>query len=104
MAIQYGPGPKYGAGRWALGAGSDPATAAALGLGLLGLLRAVCCAPALPAPIPFEQIKHQTQTRLPALGLLPLEFCYGWTGRKSSSGFSDRPPAALGVFASLDRF
>jgi hypothetical protein len=29
---------------------------------------------------------------------------YCWTGRKSSSGFSDRPPAALGVFASLDRF
>jgi hypothetical protein len=29
---------------------------------------------------------------------------YGWTGRKSSSGFSDMPRPALGVFASLDRF
>jgi hypothetical protein len=29
---------------------------------------------------------------------------YGWTGQQSSSGFCDRPPATLGVFASLDRF
>jgi hypothetical protein len=29
---------------------------------------------------------------------------YGWTGQQSSSGFFDRPPATLGVFASLDRF
>jgi hypothetical protein len=29
---------------------------------------------------------------------------YGWTGQESSSGFCDRPPATLGVFASLDRF
>jgi hypothetical protein len=29
---------------------------------------------------------------------------YGWTGRQSSSGFFDRPPATLGVFASSDRF
>jgi hypothetical protein len=34
---------------------------------------------------------------------LPL-FEYGWTGQRSGSGLSDRPPAALGVFASLDRF
>jgi hypothetical protein len=29
---------------------------------------------------------------------------YGWTGQRSGSGLSDRPPATLGVFASLDRF
>jgi hypothetical protein len=29
---------------------------------------------------------------------------YGWIGQQSSSDFFDRPPAALGVFASLDRF
>jgi hypothetical protein len=29
---------------------------------------------------------------------------YGWTGQQPSSGFFDRPPATLGVFASLDRF
>jgi hypothetical protein len=28
---------------------------------------------------------------------------YGWIGQQSGSGFSDRPPAALGVFASSDR-
>ena len=28
---------------------------------------------------------------------------YCWTGRKSGSGFSDRPRGVLGVFASLDR-
>jgi hypothetical protein len=28
---------------------------------------------------------------------------YGWTGQQPSSGFFDRPPATLGVFASLDR-
>jgi hypothetical protein len=28
---------------------------------------------------------------------------YGWIGHKSSSGFSDIPRPALGVFASLDR-
>jgi hypothetical protein len=30
------------------------------------------------------------------------EYC--WTGRKSSSGLSDRPREPLGVFASLERF
>jgi predicted outer membrane repeat protein len=29
---------------------------------------------------------------------------YGWTGQRSSSGFLDKARAALGVFASLDRF
>jgi hypothetical protein len=29
---------------------------------------------------------------------------YGWIGQQPSSGFCDRPPATLGVFASLDRF
>jgi hypothetical protein len=29
---------------------------------------------------------------------------YGWIGQQSGSGFCDRPPATLGVFASLDRF
>jgi hypothetical protein len=29
---------------------------------------------------------------------------YGWTGQQSGSGFCDRHPATLGVFASLDRF
>jgi hypothetical protein len=28
---------------------------------------------------------------------------YGWIGQESGSGFSDRPPATMGVFASLDR-
>jgi hypothetical protein len=28
---------------------------------------------------------------------------YGWTGQQPGSGFFDRPPAALGVFASSDR-
>jgi hypothetical protein len=29
---------------------------------------------------------------------------YGWIGQQSGSGFINRPPATLGVFASLDRF
>jgi site-specific DNA-cytosine methylase len=32
------------------------------------------------------------------------EYTYGWTGQESSSGFCEQTPAALGVFASLDRF
>jgi hypothetical protein len=29
---------------------------------------------------------------------------YGWTGQETGSGFINRPPATLGVFASSDRF
>jgi hypothetical protein len=32
-----------------------------------------------------------------------LRYAYGWIGQQSGSGFCDRLPATLGVFASLDR-
>ena len=49
---------------------------------------------ALPLPLPPSMC-------LPSSLPSPI---YCWTGRKSGSGFSDRPREPLAVFASLDRF
>jgi hypothetical protein len=46
----------------------------------------------------------RVSTDVPIVGAAEPCVTYGWTGQQSSSGFCDRPPATLGVFASLDRF
>jgi hypothetical protein len=40
----------------------------------------------------------------PGLRALRPGASYGWIPHNASFGFLDRPPATLGVFASLDRF
>jgi hypothetical protein len=56
------------------------------------------------APSPTAGAGEQPDQRPGDLVALRGAFKCRWTGHKSSSAFSDRPPAKLGAFASLDRF
>jgi hypothetical protein len=73
------------------------------------LLRLPRHLPGLPRQLPFSisspSPSHpQATSNQPPIHTQSTPNPYGWTGQRSSSCFFDRPPATLGVFASLDRF